>query len=343
MNNTNRNINNIENNEINNEVNNEVNNEEKKEDNIELKNINYYNIGKNFILSCENFNIIDLEYINNIDFIDFFRGYIELNSKILIPNNNSQDITETKLYKKNKQLIKHTHNKQIQYPLFLICFKKSDKKLLDIFINYINQNSNIQYSIIIQNFTYNKIKYNYKLQFETYNVLNILSKLYYPNIDKNDTDEYLYNIYMTLSNYKYINYDSDNDSLTYLLPKCNIKLLNSSAKMPFKENASDVGYEITIIKRFKTISDKITLYDTGIQLIPQFGYYFELIPTFNLSLTGYIIANSVGVINPVINNNKSLLVSLIKIDKSMPDIILPFTCCKIILKEMIHFELNLEK
>jgi hypothetical protein len=145
---------------------------------------------------------------------------------------------------------------------------------------------------------------------------------------------------MTLSNYKYINYDLENDTLNYLLPKCTIKLLNSSAIMPTKSNASDIGYDITIIKRYKTISDKIIVYDTGIQFIPQFGYYFELIPKFNLSITGYMLVNSVGIIDKIdLIENKTLLISLIKIDKSLPDLKLPFTCCQIILKERSHFEL----
>jgi hypothetical protein len=125
------------------------------------------------------------------------------------------------------------------------------------------------------------------------------------------------------------------------LPRCKIKLIDPSAIFPTKYNASDVGYDIHIIKRYKNISDKIIIYDTGIQLMPTFGYYYELIPTFNLSTTGYIFGNSVGVINPINNDQskKTLLITLIKIDKDMREIQLPFKCCQLLLKEINHYEL----
>lgn len=297
-----------------------------------------YNIGKNYILSYDSFN---LNTLNHENILDFIRGYIELNSKLIMPNS-SDDSTINQDCKKKYKLSKNISYININYPVIILLFRKVDKLILDKFINYINSELHIQYTIDTQILTYNKIKYNYKLTFTDYHVLNILSKLYNSNINPNDIDEYLYNIYIKLSNYKNISFDSDNDSILYLLPKCKVKLLHNSAIIPTKKNASDIGYEITIIKRYKTISNKITVYDTGIQLIPQFGYYFELIPKFNLSISGYILGNSIGVINPIINKkNTTLLVTLIKVDKSMPDIQLPFNCCKIVLKEMNHFELTI--
>jgi hypothetical protein len=299
-------------------------------------NTELYNIGKNYILSCDIFNINELSDEN---LLIFLRGYIELNSKLLMPNSNGNFNPDSKKYSKTK-IYKDIITKDSKYPILILLFRKQDKEFIDKLINYINLHK-IRHIVYIQTLTYNKVKYNYKIIFESYNVLNILSKIYPPNIDKNEIDEYLYNIYMTLSNYKYINYDSDNDTLFYLLPKCQIKLLHKSAIMPYKKNASDIGYNLSIIKRYKTISDKITIYDTGIQLLPQYGYYFELIPKFILSTSGYILGNITGVINPIQNDDtKTLLITLIKIDKSLPDIKLPFTCCKIILKEMIHYELS---
>jgi dUTPase len=289
--------------------------------NSEINN-NYYIYGQNYSLSCTKLDIIEISKLDNKLFIDFFRGYIELNSKITLPNDNNNLITKNNL------------------PNFIIFFRKSDKSLIDIFINYLNNIVNIKYSIYIQNIYYNKIKYNYQLIFDSYHVLNLLSKLYYPNIDINNIDEYLYNIYMTLSNYKYINYDSENDILNYTLPKCKIKLIDKSAIMPIKSNASNIGYDITIIKRYKTITNNIIIYDTGIQLIPNFGYYYEIIPKFNLISTGYILTNSIGIIDNIdLDKNKTLLVALTKIDKDMPDITLPFRCCQLLLKEHLHFEL----
>jgi len=68
------------------------------------------------------------------------------------------------------------------------------------------------------------------------------------------------------------------------------------------------------------------------------GYYFEVYARSSLSKTGYILANSVGIIDG--NYKKTIKVSLIKIDNSMPDIKLPFKGMKLVLRKMIHFELN---
>ena len=46
-----------------------------------------------------------------------------------------------------------------------------------------------------------------------------------------------------------------------------------------------------------------------------------LVPRSSISKTGYMLANSVGVIDRTYTGN--VLVPLIKVDKSMPDLILP--------------------
>ncbi len=275
-----------------------------------------YNIGKNYILSGEPFNI---SVIKNHNVFDFLRGYIELNSHIIMPNNN----------------INCKNNK----PIFYIYFRNKDKELMEKIVHYIRNNLEIIYSINIQIKNYNKIKYNFKLIFENNHVLNILSKIYYINVNKNEIDEYLYNAYMNLSNYKYIYLDSDNDTLNYILPKCYFKTILSSAIPPYKKLASNIGYNITLINRYKTISINHIIYDTGIQLIPKFGYYFEFIPSFKLSLLGYMLSNSISIINKP-KKNQTLLISLIKFNLELSDIQLPLVCGKIILKEMIHYELE---
>lgn len=304
---------------------------------------NIYELGKNYILSCNEF---DINILNNKNILTFMCGYIELNSKLIMPhiNNLSENDTGNTIYK--KQSIKYSYNKlNINYdnnlPYLIIFFRKRDNDILQKLLNYINNFCKIQYEINIQLIIYNKIKYNTKLIFQDYNVLNILSKIFNSDVNTNEIDEYLYNMYINLSNFKYISFNSDNDYTYSLLPKCKINLINQSAIFPTKENASDIGYDIHIIKRYKTISEKIIIYDTGIQILPKFGYYYELIPTFNLSTTGYILSNSVGIINPINKDNtkKTLLITLIKVDKTMQDINLPFKCCQLLLKEINHYEL----
>ena len=65
-------------------------------------------------------------------------------------------------------------------------------------------------------------------------------------------------------------------------------------------------------------SKQLTLYDTGIQVKPPAGFYLEILPRSSLSKTGYILANSVGIIDP--DYRGSLLIALMKVDRDMPDI-----------------------
>jgi deoxyuridine 5'-triphosphate nucleotidohydrolase len=115
------------------------------------------------------------------------------------------------------------------------------------------------------------------------------------------------------------------------LPKCFFVLVDHEAKQPTKANPSDVGYDITIIKEFKTLTTNTKLYDTGIKVIPAFGYYSEIVPRSSLSKSGYMLANSIGIIDASYTGN--ILVALAKIDSSMPDLKLPFKCCQLIFRK----------
>lgn len=103
------------------------------------------------------------------------------------------------------------------------------------------------------------------------------------------------------------------------------------AVIPTKNMGSDIGYDLTLLKIDKKISNKITRYDTGIQVVPPRGYYIELVPRSSLSNTGYILANSVGIIDPTYTGN--LKVVLIKVDDTLPDIVLPFRGVQMILRK----------
>lgn len=103
---------------------------------------------------------------------------------------------------------------------------------------------------------------------------------------------------------------------------------------PFRGTAYSVGYDLTAISVFKTISEKTTLYDTGIQINPPPGYYFEIVARSSLIKTGYILTNSVGIIDPDYRGN--LMIALTKVDDTAPDLELPFTRCQLIPRKMDH-------
>jgi len=284
----------------------------------------FYNYGKNYFMSIDNYNFTTYTTEN---ILDFLRGYIELHSKLILPNN---------IINYNKNI----NNLYDKYPLLNLYIRKKediDNILLDRIIKLLSKELYIEYSIEFKNKSYNKIKYNVIIKFENYHVLNFLSKIYPPNIDKNDIDEYLYSLYLTLSNYRYINYDTENDTMQYYIPKCKIELIHPGAIKPNKEYASDIGYSINIIQRTKQISDKIFIYDTGLKITPQYGYFYELLPTTQLAIHGYLLGTQYNDFNQ--KNNNTLLITLIKIDNELPDIKLPYNCCIMLLKEMKHYEL----
>lgn len=108
-------------------------------------------------------------------------------------------------------------------------------------------------------------------------------------------------------------------------------VVDERAVVPSKAHPSDIGYDLTSIDIFKKISNRITLFETGISVSPPEGYYIEIVPRSSMSKTGYMLANSVGTIDP--GYTGTLKVALIKVDPDMEDIKLPFTRCQMVLRK----------
>ena len=124
----------------------------------------------------------------------------------------------------------------------------------------------------------------------------------------------------------------------------NIVLDHKHAVSPRKAHPSDIGYDLTAIGVDKVVSDRIVLFETGIRVCPPKGYYIEIVPRSSISKSGYILANSVGTIDP--DYTGTLKIALIKVDEKMPDITLPFTLCQMVLRKaeesQLLFVTNLE-
>ena len=97
-----------------------------------------------------------------------------------------------------------------------------------------------------------------------------------------------------------------------------------NAVSPVKHHAGDSGYDLTIIDKQKEYG-KVTLYGTGIKVRPEHGWYIDIVPRSSIIKTGYILANSVGVIDRTYRGE--IMIALMKIDDNMPDIELP---CKLV-------------
>ncbi len=107
------------------------------------------------------------------------------------------------------------------------------------------------------------------------------------------------------------------------------------AQPPFKTRASDSGYDLTLIEKIKT-TGIIEWYTTGIKVQPPYGWYFDLAPRSSIVKTGYVLANSIGVIDRTYVG--PILVPLIKFDTSAPDLELPARLVQIIPRPIVHFE-----
>ena len=120
----------------------------------------------------------------------------------------------------------------------------------------------------------------------------------------------------------------------FRLPECHVYKTCSDAILPSKGKMSDVGYDLTLVRKEKELLGSVTLYDTGIKIRVRHGMYAEVVPRSSLSKSGYMMANSIGIIDPSYNGR--IMVALIKVDPSAPDIQLPFRCCQLIFREQSH-------
>lgn len=121
------------------------------------------------------------------------------------------------------------------------------------------------------------------------------------------------------------------------LLKFNYKRADPEAVSPFKSRPSDSGYDLTLIKKVKTVGN-VEFYDTGIILEPPYGYYFDLVGRSSISKSGYLLANNVGIIDR--SYRGTVMVPLLKIDNNKPDLELPNRLVQIIPRLIQHLQPN---
>lgn len=114
-----------------------------------------------------------------------------------------------------------------------------------------------------------------------------------------------------------------------------VKKSHSNAVLPSKNNKTDAGYDVTLIGIHKQINDVI-LYNTGIHVKAPDGMYFDLVPRSSIIKTGYIMANSIGIIDA--DYTGEILVPLIKLNKDMPDLQVPIRLMQLIPRKYYNFD-----
>jgi hypothetical protein len=133
---------------------------------------------------------------------------------------------------------------------------------------------------------------------------------------------------------KYVQIFTEVNSIS--IPVCKIEKVNKKAITPTRSYISDIGYTIFIIKQIENISSKkIYIFDTGIRIKPALGFYISFLGTPELLKSGFMLKDN------VYNYSKkdTIQIYLIKVDITKPKLILPFPCCKIILKKIHYYEI----
>jgi dUTP pyrophosphatase len=108
-----------------------------------------------------------------------------------------------------------------------------------------------------------------------------------------------------------------------------------NAVAPTKAYSCDTGYDLTILDIVKDYG-RTKLYGTGIKIEPPENIYFDIVPRSSISKTGYILANSVAVIDS--SYRGELLIALTKIDNSKPDLTLPMRIAQLVPRNLLKLE-----
>lgn len=123
-----------------------------------------------------------------------------------------------------------------------------------------------------------------------------------------------------------------------MTPTVKFTLTHPDALIPRRAHNSDIGYDLTAIGIWKNVGEKTIIYDTGVAVQPPPGYYIEILPRSSLSKTGYMLSNSVGIIDP--DFTQSLKIALTCVDNSLPILTCPFTKFQLVLRKAEHYDIE---
>ena len=207
--------------------------------------------------------------------------------------------------------------------------------------NKINSELNCYITIVSDNIIYKEIinNLNYEIIYNSCNQKEICIKIHnknafnflnyiYDNSDARYRNNKLYSIYED-----WIMFGNNICSI----PILNIFFTDKDSIKPYKNKASDMGYDLTIVKEVKRLNSNTIIYDTCIKIQHDFGFYIKLIPNMSLIESGYILNNK---IEDNLNENETLKVILTKTDDKHKDLKLPFCCCKMILERILYYNIN---
>ena len=277
--------------------------------------------------------------------------------KVQCNNYNIIELTITSIYIIKDIFVKHldlylVNMKRYDLSLFMNTIYNTDRKLLNNVLKaYIEKNGRIvkdtlyikfynyktlQQLITVYDTPYKILKEDcftgadekdvYIIEYKNSNMIDFLGKIYASYTS--DLDEAIYVNYVNNAIYNFTNNNSDED------PVLKIIKVDKDAIVPTKNNYSDAGLDLTIIKEAKRLNSDTVLYDTGIKLEIPNGYYVEIVSRSSISKSGYMLANNIGIIDQGYTGN--LYIALRKINKDCEDLVLPYKCSQIIMKKQIY-------
>ena len=134
------------------------------------------------------------------------------------------------------------------------------------------------------------------------------------------------------------------------------KTHSDEAVIPSKAGPNEIGFDLTITRIVKEFTyEKIVnfhnifnihytkksntkMYDTDISIEPSKDIYLEIVPRSSLSKTGYILTNSVGIIDPTYRG--TLKVVLTKIESGAPELELPCKKFQLIPRSIVKVDVE---
>lgn len=174
---------------------------------------------------------------------------------------------------------------------------------------------------------YSNIKGEYKdyaVYFYKNNALDFLSLIFDKTSEKDISNEKLQKIYIQKYN-EYVKFSE--------LVKCFWSKTIENATSPMKKRASDIGWDLCLQKEVWR-KDNMIMYDTGIAFDVPYGYYIQIYPRSSLSKSGYVLGNSVGIIDR--GYTDSVKVVLVKHNQDVPDLELPYRAVQAVLVPAFH-------
>ena len=118
--------------------------------------------------------------------------------------------------------------------------------------------------------------------------------------------------------------------------KLEIELRNPKAVDPMKsrEHDTDTGFDLTAISISKWFTQEVALFDTGIAVEPEEGYYIDVVPRSSMSKLGVSLANSVGVID---HHYRGTIHLPIRFHERLvnPDSLIGKRLCQMVVRELI--------